>query len=378
MPTTETLINTYIDANLILLLAFVAWLGARAIVRGTALRHDHVAQLRLTEGMMLAAILSPFVAFGINRLYQMAVPKGSLNAGDIAVAQFLDGRIQMRAQDFEALLSTRQVLVETLASLGNAPAVALMVLLGLGFVAASLGLAGNVMRLRHVLRCGYAWRRFAHVDLILSDQITVPFSTRGLRRRYIVLPTAMLAQSKELRIAIAHELQHMRRSDLEWELAIAMFRPLFFWNPAYLLWKRKIEQMRELACDQVLLERNRVSARSYADCLVSVCRQGLAEPPVTNIVTPKVSFVTITPHGRGQRSLAALQERVVAITNPQTRRCSKGGAAAVLGLMIVFMGLGASTIQPPADWSHDRLMLSTVVNLERLETRAPGLDLAGF
>jgi len=32
-------------------------------------------------------------------------------------------------------------------------------------------------------------------------------------------------------------------------------------------------------------------------------------------------------------------------------------------------GLMAFAIQKPNDWSHDRLMLSTIVNLDRLEQR---------
>jgi hypothetical protein len=37
--------------------------------------------------------------------------------------------------------------------------------------------------------------------------------------------------------------------------------------------------------------------------------------------------------------------------------------------LIVFVMLSAVMMRSPADWSHDRLMLSSIVNLERLETR---------
>jgi hypothetical protein len=41
-------------------------------------------------------------------------------------------------------------------------------------------------------------------------------------------------------------------------------------------------------------------------------------------------------------------------------------ASVILPLMGLTM-LAAVAIQSPDDWSHDRLMLSTVVNLERLD-----------
>ena len=37
--------------------------------------------------------------------------------------------------------------------------------------------------------------------------------------------------------------------------------------------------------------------------------------------------------------------------------------------LIAFVMISAVMMRSPADWSHDRLMLSTIVNLERLETR---------
>ena len=374
----ETAINAYIDANLIIAIAFVAWLLARSIARATILRFDHVAQLRLTEGIMLAAALSPFVAYMLALAHQALNPNGSLNASDYAVAQFLDGRIQMGAVEFETLLLTRQAFVESIATLGNGFAISITALFAAGFLASASSLAVNIFRLCRLIGRSYEWRRIGMVDIRLSDEITVPFSTRGLRRRYIVLPSGMLAHSKDLRTAIAHELQHMRCFDLEWEIAITFLRPLFFWNPAFRMWKAKLEHMRELACDQILLERNRVTPRNYANCLVAVCRLGLAGPKTANIATPSVPLLTISPISSRRRSLAALHERISAITGTDARRCSKLTSAGLLGALILAMGFGTSAIRQPTDWTQDRLMLSSVVNLERLETWNTNSTLSGF
>jgi hypothetical protein len=45
------------------------------------------------------------------------------------------------------------------------------------------------------------------------------------------------------------------------------------------------------------------------------------------------------------------------------------GWAMVSGLLVGSVLITAMLIQRPSDWSQDRLMLSTIVNLERLATR---------
>ena len=41
-------------------------------------------------------------------------------------------------------------------------------------------------------------------------------------------------------------------------------------------------------------------------------------------------------------------------------------------VIALVLGLGAASVRQTEDWSHDRIMLSTVVNLERLEARNQG------
>ena len=181
----------------------------------------------------------------------------------------------------------------------------------------------------------------------------------------------MLADRHALRIALAHEMQHMRRPDTEWELLLVLLQPLFFWNPGFTRWKSGLEHLRELGCDQVLLRRNRVGAREYADCLLAVCRRSLADRGTFNMVTPKVPFLT---RAKGRRNLKALRQRITAISG-QRRGLARPGLLMWPTLLAAafVITLGANSIRKPADWSQDRLMLSTIVNLERLQTRNSGL-----
>jgi hypothetical protein len=48
---------------------------------------------------------------------------------------------------------------------------------------------------------------------------------------------------------------------------------------------------------------------------------------------------------------------------------SRARLIVVAAMMISLAGTLSFAVQKPADWSHDRLMLSTIINLERLEKR---------
>jgi beta-lactamase regulating signal transducer with metallopeptidase domain len=178
---------------------------------------------------------------------------------------------------------------------------------------------------------------------------------------------------------LAHELQHMRRWDVEWELVLVFLKPFFFWNPVFGRWKRELEHLRELSCDQALIRKQRVQPRAYADCLLKVCRRSVSGEGAFNIVTPRVPLVSLSRTYLGRRNIRVLKDRIREISARQPmRRHSRIALWPVLVVSCVVVALGASSIQRPSDWSQDRLMLSTIVNLERLEQRNSGISLAGF
>lgn len=369
MPQVRPLIDAYIDANIILMIAFLAWCVARAIFKKTSLKHDYGLQLRLSEGFMLAAVISPLVALGLTRGIDALVPGQSLNVADIAISQFLNGRLSMDAVQFETILSLRQDVVIELAYLdgGLAQAVVALFIAGVAFYFGKAFI--GAWSVRSVINNSYIWRRFGRLDLRLSDTIRVPFSTRGLWRRHIVLPSAILTEPASLKIALAHELPHMRRNDTEWELALVFLEPLFFWNPAFRIWRQNIALLRELSCDQMVIKRRQVNPHAYANCLLSMCKRSFLGRGSVSLVTPAVPFFQLGTGAHGRRNLQALRQRVLAISAPNPNlKTSKLLFWVPLVTASLVIGASASAIQRPADWSHDRLMLSTVVNLERLES----------
>ncbi|UXX83532.1 M56 family metallopeptidase [Roseovarius pelagicus] len=361
--------DIYIDANIVLVLTAAVWILTRAALRATPLRAAFALQLRLAYTLLAAMALVPLSVFALElaRNGGLLDKSAVLNLSDIAVAQFLDGRIAMSPVAFEDMLNWRarftQAIVTPTGAIGLVIAVSLM----LGSALALVCSLRSLIRVHGLIGRSYLWRRIGSVDLRLTDEIHVPFSTRGVQRHYVVLPSAMLAREGDLRIAVAHELQHARQGDLGWALAIEGLRALFFWNPAYHFWRREVERLRELACDQQVLARRHFSVKAYCDCLIRACRNSLRDDRRRQIGVPVVSLVPLRAARAGCRASVVLRGRILSMLHARPlARIGRGTNAAIIGMVVASLLMLSAATQRSGDWSHDRLMLSTIVNLERL------------
>ncbi len=372
MITAETVFNAFINANIMLIFAYFLWSFTRYILKKFKAPLAYVMQLRLLNGMFLAIALSPLAVFALAVFMQVGLisPSFSISISDFAVAQFLHGNIEIKATEFEKILGLRETITQNILSL-NTPASTFIV--GLFVAGFSICLASSLLhifKLRAILRSCYQWRQFGDLKLLLSDTTFVPFSTRGFKTRYVVIPSGMLANSTDLKIVLHHEFQHMRQGDVEWEFIQEALRPLFFWNPVFLLWKRQVQKLRELACDQVLISNKKLDALTYCECLLNVCSNSIRKDDRYSIALPAVPFVHIDQRPFGVSTQEFLKQRVIAIVEPVRRkRLSRKAFRMLLLPSMALVILTSLVLQEAADWSQDRLMLSTIVNLERLEAR---------
>ncbi len=365
--TARLALDLYIDANMILILTVLLVAVMRAAQRLGRARCTHRAQLTLLQTALVCALLSPVLATGLGAALSAVSPGATLNATDLAVATYLRGGLDIPATEFEAWLDTRAQLTEAFLAQGSAPAMLLAAGLLGGAVLMLIRLARAALAVRRGLAQGFLWRRSGSVDIHLSDHVAIPYAVRGLRRYHVVLPSGVLVRTADLRIALAHEFQHIRQGDTAVELFLELLRPLFFWNPAYLILKRGFERTQEMACDERVLDRLGIGAQEYAACLLRFCgRRGGA----TRGQALGVALVRWTSHGKRRAASRELQQRFRSLSDVRppgrTRPVLRGAA---MGVFATLLALSVAGLQSPPDWSHERLMLSTVVNLERLEAR---------
>lgn len=358
----DALLNSYIDLNLLVCAGALLWLAARWVLRRTALATAYGPQLRLLNGMTVLLAAMPFLVVALNAIGIGHPPTLS----DVLVSQYLQGNVGMSAVQFESMIGLREDLVRDLvygATFGSRVATVFVVI----GTAVSLFLLGSaILRLHSALASAYRWKRIGRVDLLLSDDTAVAYSTRGLFRRYVVLPTSLLNDPQDLRLTLAHELQHFRQRDVEIAFLMECLRPLLFWNPAFYLWRRDMRAVREYACDQALSTKGRFDPRSYCECLIRATERARKSPVFLSPRSPSVALL----ERREILHTPMLARRIIAVTEqPPRGRLGLvwGGVSTAIGCAVIAT---AFLIQRPTDWSHDRLMLSTVVNLERMAQRS--------
>lgn len=370
MIETSAIFDAYINANVLLIIGLSLWTFMRWLMTRIGLTSTYLTQLRLLNGAFLAILACPFVvaAYVLGQSTGLISQAYSLNLSDIIVAQFLNGNVAMTPADFETALSWRQVITGRILAFDTwlVQVLAAFLTIFSGLILIRTGV--SIFNLRRIIRASYPWRKIGKVQILLSDTIFVPFSTRGIKNRYIVIPSSMLARSQDLQMALAHEFHHLRHSDIEWEIGLEAIKPLFFWNPAFHIWKRNVEHLRELACDQIILARGKYDPATYGACLLRVCQASVKSDRSQTLVLPQVALVQLERTRFGRNSDDFLRHRVTSILEitDQTKP-TKRGIWMMLPLVLL-ISLAGISIQRASDWSHDRLMLSTIVNLERMET----------
>ena len=365
----NALLNAYIDANLMIAFAFLIWVFVHFTLSRFGFYREFKSMLRLLNSTFIAVLISPLFVWALSALTITGLvgSHSPMNISDFAIAVYLDGGFQMKASEFEKILSLRTEWTAEIVSLGSATSLFIIIFLLGGFTVSVLRTALSVLRLRRIIKNSYEWRRFKNIHIRVCETTQIPFSTRGLRNHYIIMPLALLERSGDLRMAMAHELQHIRQGDINWEITMEFLRPLFFWNPAFILWKRIVHQLRELSCDQQVLSRKKINIRDYGECLLRVCHNSLKYKNGMPVIVPVIAFAQVDKFPFSTNSTSFLKRRVTSLFElPKEPQAPRRLWFLMLPLM-AFVVFCSMAIHTGSDWSQDRIMLSTIVNLERLD-----------
>ena len=179
------------------------------------------------------------------------------------------------------------------------------------------------------------WKSCHGIRIMLSEQTDTPFSTLVLGHRHIVMPYTLLGSYDNFRMAIKHELQHLRNGDLFWVIFMEVIGLLCCWNPFAWMWRNEFDCLQEFACDEVLVTERRLGSQDYGHCLLAVAagmsRQRL--PAISNMV-PKFSLWS--------NAQSQLKRRVRMLYNNRNKRFSTVKSLA-WGLVLL-AGVSSSTL----------------------------------
>lgn len=366
--------DVYIDLNITLAITALVWLGVKFLMARFGNKLDFPVQLGLLNGLFALILLSPLAVLCYQHLLaaEMVPAAMSVNLADYAVSQYLRGGVAISAENFQFLLGMRARLSEDVLTLATGLGVGVAFVLFTGFAWFSSRLALSFVRLNRMLASCHDWRRQGRVHLLLSDHALVPFSARGLVNHYVVIPSDLLGEPDDLKLVLKHEFQHLRQGDVTWEIGLELLRPLFFWNPFFYVWKSEVERLRELACDQRVAEDAHVDLRSYCMCLLRAAQAGLRkrQDQITReraVGVAAVALIEVQDRLLRRSPAQKLRRRVEALLETNRVRPHWGVMGLAVLPMTAVIFLTALSIQKPADWSQDRLMLSAIINLERLE-----------
>ena len=296
----------------------------------------------------------------------MATPYAvSVNATDAVVAQYLKGNISISAMEMNRIVEFRASLVNDIALGTSVIGKGLLAIFLTAAVFRSAYLGMNFMRIRRAIGGGEVIRKTRRLTVVASPDISVPFSTRGPWQHYVVVPESMTKDRAALAMSLGHELQHIRQGDVTAEVMISLASPIYVLNPGYWYLAGRVRKLGELTCDRAYLARRLQDAHSYSLRLLNIARSAAKVRR-----QPSAFGVALTGRAlpwRGSKSM--LKSRILEIAREidhPARETKWVGLmlSAVLSLAIV----GAATsLSKPADWSHERIMLSTVVTLERID-----------
>ncbi|HEY7352852.1 MAG TPA: M56 family metallopeptidase [Terriglobales bacterium] len=118
--------------------------------------------------------------------------------------------------------------------------------------------------------------RSRKVSFLISDSLRVP-TALGFLNCAVVLPSWVLNElsNDEIKAIVLHELAHLRRWDDWTNLVQKVLKAVFFFHPAVWWIDSRLALEREIACDDLVLEKSG-NAHTYAASLVSVAEKVIA------------------------------------------------------------------------------------------------------
>ncbi|MGZ5279721.1 MAG: transglycosylase SLT domain-containing protein [Pseudobdellovibrionaceae bacterium] len=258
-------LSAYVNLNLMLAFGFLLLLLQSWILKKVNRVQTSKAQLRwhyqVLFGILILACLQPF--FPKTAFFEPPVKHWASSE----VVPISDRAIQ---SGYIALSKTTQVNAQAMAN-------SWMVIGSLIFLFGFLWMGRDFRTLFRIQKQSYRIRQYRDFILSVHDRIQVPFSYWWPGQMQVVIPTALLSKPKDFQMAVMHEIQHHRQGDTRFVYLIWMLRLICLCNPFIHLWNKWLCEIQEFACDETLVDQNKVESQAYARCLVEVAQTAVLQ-----------------------------------------------------------------------------------------------------
>ncbi len=196
-----------------------------------------------------------------------------------------------------------------------------------GFAIAALRLAAAFLSLLRLVRSASSWDLDGASNVYVHEGASIPFSTIVSGRALVVLPAWMHNDLTHARVAVAHELQHIRNRDPHWAIVLSIAAAALWWHPFRRSWRRSVELDQELVCDNEVLHAG-IGRKEYWETLLTVA---------SRVVDTPVPQLALGMAGSANQDISNLERRIRAMQQ-QAKRVTKGR----------FLGLGAAIVAAQA------------------------------
>jgi beta-lactamase regulating signal transducer with metallopeptidase domain len=328
-----------LEINLILLGSFVLFAFARLIFSRIGMRAPHALLLRYAQALVLISLVVP-VALSLVPAKQL--PQIALHVfksyPDDANAYSPHTRINFKPP-FVRPSEIAGVMEKNESSLGgffkDLPPQVIFYFWAIGFLIVATRLIFSLRKLNRILNRAIVYKKLGRVCVVISDQVSVPFSARFFQTQWAVLPLPILERKTDRQLALKHEFQHHRQGDTLWAVFIEILQCVFYFNPGIYFWKNTIIELQEFSCDEALTGQRGVSAREYGSCLVRVAETAL-ESREMHVGTTCMAAVSKNP--RAFKSL--LKRRIEMIM--QGKKSAQKLAGSLIGTITVLFTIATA------------------------------------
>jgi beta-lactamase regulating signal transducer with metallopeptidase domain len=189
--------------------------------------------------------------------------------------------------------------------------------------------------------------RFADVRVVVSPEAPGPMAA-GLLNPAIVLPESIALASPGMAALLEHEHAHIRRQDMLAALGQRLVLALLWWSPALYWISRRMDEEREVACDEAAVDRTG-DAKAFARSLTKQAENQLW------VRAPRLAVGAIGPRSQFGRRIRRLIDIAKTGGAPAkySGRVAFAGLALAIGVAALVTPRFTAFAQPPEKGAVD-------------------------